>query len=230
MAGASWLPAARIMCRTMGFAARNPSCIGWNHAARCARLRWPPPVPACASRSSRRITLSPANSAVLLEPQDQPAARQPQTGSRQQIRRASRQCVRQPQRYPQYLRPVRTRHIQQQPGRAQERRLGIDLVAHGDRHREERPRVMVQPDPRLTQHPQERLLGAELRMIVAADVGHPARRLAQPAASPVSAGNSGSVRPAAPAAARDHGRAATRTRCPPPAEGPRGGPPPACAA
>ena len=39
---------------------------------------------------------------------------------------------------------------------------------------------MIQPDPGLAQHAQERLLGAELRMVVAADIRHPARRLAQP--------------------------------------------------
>ena len=75
---------------------------------------------------------------------------------------------------------MRAGHIQQQPRRTQERRLGIHLVAHGDRQREKRPRMVVQPDPRLAQHAQERLLGAELRMVVAADVRHPARRLAQP--------------------------------------------------
>ena len=40
--------------------------------------------------------------------------------------------------------------------------------------------MVVQPDPRLPQYPQERLFGAEFRMVVAADVGHPARPLAQP--------------------------------------------------
>jgi len=40
--------------------------------------------------------------------------------------------------------------------------------------------MVVEPDAGLAQHAQERLLGAELRVVVAADIGHPARRLAQP--------------------------------------------------
>ena len=54
--------------------------------------------------------------------------------------------------------------------------------------------MVIQPDARLAQHAQKGLLGAEFRMVVAADVGHPAGGLAQPPRLAASrAGNSGSV-------------------------------------
>ena len=63
---------------------------------------------ACASRSSRRITLSPANTPLSSsQAQDQPAARQPQRGAGEQVRGAGRQRVGKPQRHPQHLRAMR---------------------------------------------------------------------------------------------------------------------------
>ena len=108
---------------------------------------------------------------------------------------------------------MRVRHIQQQSRRAQETGVVVHLVPHRDRQREEGARVMVQPDARLAQHAQEGLFGTEFRMVVAADVGHPARRLAQPARLAGSRrGTADRSMPAAPAAGSDRGPVAPPVR------------------
>ena len=82
--------------------------------------------------------------------------------------------------------------------------------------------MVIQADAGLAQHAQKRLLGAEFRMVVAADIGHPARGLAQP---PRLAGSRRETadrsRPAAPAAGSDRGPAAPPVRGRRPAAGPR---------
>ena len=76
---------------------------------------------ACASRVSRRTTASPAKTPrVFGQTQHQPPAFDTQTRVREQVRRAGRQRVGQPQRHTQNFRPPRRHRVEQAAHRHQE--------------------------------------------------------------------------------------------------------------